>query len=139
MSQHRITDPDRDSVHPMEPLLTVSDVAALLRVSRATAYNWVNSERIPYSRINNAVRFRSSRLEAWLAEHERGPQPPTVKQDNGDGEPPRPPGPRSPRSDVGRRRRVQTARRQVPRPACDDGQSRSRSKTKRLIDLDALR
>jgi len=37
MSQRKTTDPDRDSVHPMEPLLTVSDVTSLLRVSRRSA------------------------------------------------------------------------------------------------------
>jgi excisionase family DNA binding protein len=139
MSQSKITNPARTSDPPMEPLLTVSDVASLLRVSRATVYNWVSSGKIPYSRINSAVRFRANRLEAWLTEHERGPHPTTVTPDHRDAEYPRPPDPRSARSDVGRKRRVQTQRRQIPRQAHDDEQGRSRSKTKRLIDLDALR
>ncbi len=139
MSQRGITNPARTSDPPMEPLLTVSDVASLLRVSRATVYNWVNSERIPYSRINSAVRFRANRLEAWLAEHERGPHPTTVKPDHGDAEYPRPPSSRSARREVGQKRRVKPPRRQRPRLPRDDDHGRSRSKTKWLIDLDSIR
>lgn len=39
MSQRRTTNPERTRVPPMEPLLTVRDVASLLRISRATVYN----------------------------------------------------------------------------------------------------
>jgi hypothetical protein len=48
MIQRRTTHPGHANVLPQGPLLTVCDVASLLRVSRATVYNWVNGEKIPY-------------------------------------------------------------------------------------------
>lgn len=72
MIQRRTTHPGHANVLPQGPLLTVCDVASLLRVSRATVYNWVNGEKIPYLRINDVVRFSVDRLETWLLEREIG-------------------------------------------------------------------
>lgn len=131
--------PDRADDLPLGPLLTVRDVTSLLRVSRATVYNWVNSEQIPYFRINSVVRFSLNRLEAWLIECERGSLPPLANLENGEDETPRPPGLESVRTDVGRNRRGRTSRGQMARQARDDDQSRLRAKTKWLIDLDSIR
>ena len=137
----------RDDAHPnpgrakvpLGPLLTVCDVASLLRVSRGTVYSWVNSGKIPYSRINSVVRFSSIRLEAWLEEREREPHHPVVQPENADNKTPRSPGPQSARTGVGRKRLGRTSRRQAARQVRDEDQARPRSKTKWLIDLDALR
>lgn len=47
-------------------LLTVSEVADVLSVSRATVYGLVSREAIPYLRINGAIRFPVEAIRTWI-------------------------------------------------------------------------
>jgi len=63
---------DDDSATSME-VLTVVEVARLLRVSQRTVQRLVASERIPFVRVGRSVRFRQPSLAAWLASTEVRP------------------------------------------------------------------
>jgi excisionase family DNA binding protein len=49
-----------------EPLLTVGEVAARLRVSKATVYKLCTSGRLPAIRVLNAVRIAPTALQEFL-------------------------------------------------------------------------
>ena len=50
-----------------DSLLTVPEVADLLRVQESTVYTWAESGALPVYRVGRLLRFRSSEVEAWLA------------------------------------------------------------------------
>ena len=52
-------------------LLTVREVAKLLRVCAATVYKWVASGILPHIRIMNVIRVRPSALRLLLTERRR--------------------------------------------------------------------
>jgi excisionase family DNA binding protein len=54
-----------------EPLLTVPEAAAYLRVKPRTIYQWVWRRRIPFVKAGSAVRFRRPELDQWLARRNR--------------------------------------------------------------------
>jgi excisionase family DNA binding protein len=56
---------DRPHASPA-PLLTVRDVAGLLRVSTATIYALAARGELPPVRISNALRFRSEDVDGFL-------------------------------------------------------------------------
>lgn len=58
----------------LEPLLTVPEAAAYLRVRPRTIYQWVWRRRIPFLRAGSAVRFRRTDLDGWLARRNRKEQ-----------------------------------------------------------------
>ena len=49
------------------PLLTVAEVAAVLRVSNMTVYRLIKSGELPALRVGKNYRIRESELEAFLA------------------------------------------------------------------------
>jgi excisionase family DNA binding protein len=49
-------------------LLTVREVATLLRIGRNTAYGLIATKQIPHVRIGRTLRVPRSSLERWLAE-----------------------------------------------------------------------
>jgi excisionase family DNA binding protein len=51
----------------VEPLLTVEDVADLLRCSRATVYRAHRELGLPAVKPAGDLRFRASDLEKWLS------------------------------------------------------------------------
>jgi excisionase family DNA binding protein len=51
-------------------VLTVLEVATLLRCSRNTAYMLVSSREIPSLRIGRSLRVRRESLEQWLQAQE---------------------------------------------------------------------
>ena len=53
-------------------LLTAGEVAARLRVSRATVYRWAADGTIPSVRIGDVVRFNATAIDA-LADADDGP------------------------------------------------------------------
>lgn len=50
-------------------LLTVSEVAALLRLSVKGIYVLVESRRIPVVKVGNRLRFFRGEIETWLEEN----------------------------------------------------------------------
>lgn len=57
------------SDHTSEALLTVAEVAALLRLTPKGVYAMVEARRIPFIKISNRVRFLQSDVLAWLSEN----------------------------------------------------------------------
>jgi excisionase family DNA binding protein len=55
----------------IEGLLTVREVAKLLRVCTATVYKWVASGILPHIRIMNVIRVRPIALRLLLTERTR--------------------------------------------------------------------
>lgn len=49
-----------------KPLMTVSDVARSLSVSRSLVYRWVEEDRIPCFRLGKTLRFSQPEIEHWL-------------------------------------------------------------------------
>ena len=56
------------SVQPL--LLNIPEVAATLRLSRATVYRLIDVEGLPVIRFGRAVRVSVTALERWLAARE---------------------------------------------------------------------
>ncbi len=59
----------------LDRLLTLEEVAALLRVSQATVRRWTNAGRLPCYRPGGRSGrrlFSSAQLRAFLAQHESG-------------------------------------------------------------------
>jgi len=50
----------------VQPLLTLSQVADLLRVSEKTIRRWMLSKRLPYMRLGRVVRFQQDELLRWI-------------------------------------------------------------------------
>ena len=48
-------------------ILTLSEAAALIRVSRKTLGELARSQRVPAKKVGREWRFLRSALEAWLA------------------------------------------------------------------------
>lgn len=48
------------------PLMTVSELAAFLSVSRSLVYRWVEENEIPHYRFGKAVRFNTVEVKEWL-------------------------------------------------------------------------
>lgn len=48
------------------PILTVTETAAYLRVSRSTVYRLLRRGTIPAFRVGGDWRFRKRELDAWL-------------------------------------------------------------------------
>ena len=57
-------------------LLTVSEAARLLRISRGLAYELVRQERIPFIRLGRRLLIPRHGLEVWIA-REAGLPPPS--------------------------------------------------------------
>ena len=54
-----------------DELLTVDDVSRILKVTVPTVYAWRYSGRIPYIKINGAVRFKRCDLDRMIQEGAR--------------------------------------------------------------------
>ncbi len=55
-------------------LLTVSEAAKLLRISRGLAYELVRQERIPFIRLGRRILVPRQGLEVWIAQEAGLPQ-----------------------------------------------------------------
>ena len=51
-------------------LLTLSEVAEILRVNRETVYRMARDGRIPATKVGHQWRFNRSSIGAWLKESE---------------------------------------------------------------------
>ncbi len=47
-------------------ILTIEEVAALLRVSERTVYEWANKGEIPCGKLGTSWRFKRSEIEKWV-------------------------------------------------------------------------
>jgi excisionase family DNA binding protein len=66
----------RDLESQVPELLTVDDLARLLRVPKATIYRWRTTGDGPRGyTIGRYVRFRRAEVEAWLEERADEPRP----------------------------------------------------------------
>jgi len=59
---------DPPAVSPSRPLLTVPEVASLLRLTVKGIYAMVEGRRIPFVRVGNRVRFVRDEVLRWLSE-----------------------------------------------------------------------
>ncbi len=50
----------------MEELLTVKDIARILKVNVWTVRAWVSQQRIPHIKVGRCVRFHPRAIEKWL-------------------------------------------------------------------------
>jgi excisionase family DNA binding protein len=59
---------DNGSAQEVKPdaLLTVPEVADLLRLSVKAVYSLVETRRIPHVRVSNRLRFHRQEIYAWL-------------------------------------------------------------------------
>lgn len=55
----------------MEKLLTVSQLSAMMGVSRRTLYDWVHIGFIPHYKFPKGIRFRATDMEKWLKNRRR--------------------------------------------------------------------
>jgi excisionase family DNA binding protein len=54
-----------------DELLTANDVAQLFKISADTVYSWRYRGKIPYVKINGAVRFRPSDIDQMIEDGRR--------------------------------------------------------------------
>ncbi len=47
-------------------LMTIDDLAAYLKVSRRTIYEWLKQNKIPALKIVGQWRFKRERIDAWM-------------------------------------------------------------------------
>jgi excisionase family DNA binding protein len=59
---------------PIEQLLTVRQVAAMLGVCTATVYSWAASGALPHIRIVNVIRVRRADVTLFLDAHDHHPK-----------------------------------------------------------------
>jgi excisionase family DNA binding protein len=60
-----------------EPLWTVREAAAFLRLGRNTVYDWAATGKLPSLRLGSRVRFQPSALRRWVV-LQPGPASPAV-------------------------------------------------------------
>lgn len=53
------------------PLLTVGDVAAILRLSRVKVYELINKNGLPTVKISGARRIQPAKLQRWIEQHQQ--------------------------------------------------------------------
>ncbi len=56
------------AISPDVVLLTVPEVAALLRLTEKGVYAMVSARRIPFLKVSNRVRFDRAEVLRWLSE-----------------------------------------------------------------------
>lgn len=61
-------------------LLTVAEVASILRCSKQAVYSWVEFGRVPHVKLGRLVRFRPEDVEEFL---ERNSRPALIERGNG--------------------------------------------------------
>jgi len=49
-----------------EDLLSIDELSQYLHVAPKTLRNWVSGKKVPYIKINGAVRFSRKKIDKWL-------------------------------------------------------------------------
>lgn len=62
----------------MDPLMTIGEIAALLQVSRSTAFRMKKKDSWPHVRIGTEIRFTTDDYEAIVAMYHKTPSAPKV-------------------------------------------------------------
>ena len=55
----------------MERLLTIAQVSEILQVKKNTIYSWTFTRRIPFVKINGALRFKEKVISNWINAQEK--------------------------------------------------------------------
>jgi len=55
---------------PAREIMSISQAANYLGQSEHTLRDWVRLLKIPYCKINGTIKFRKSRLDRWIDQHE---------------------------------------------------------------------
>lgn len=63
-----VSSPRHDEADLPSDLLTVSEVAAMLRVSKMTIYRMVNSGELPAFRVSRSFRIRAASMQKLMSE-----------------------------------------------------------------------
>jgi len=50
----------------MERLLTIDQVVELLQIKKSTIYSWTFTRKIPFVKINGALRFKEKAISSWI-------------------------------------------------------------------------
>jgi excisionase family DNA binding protein len=58
----------------MEHLLTIEQLAEILQVKKSTIYSWTFTRKIPYVKINGALRFKEKVISSWIESQEGEPR-----------------------------------------------------------------
>lgn len=53
------------------PLLTVTDVAHILGLSRVKVYDLIKKQHLPSLKIDGARRIQPHKLQAWIEQHQQ--------------------------------------------------------------------
>jgi excisionase family DNA binding protein len=59
---------------PMEKLICPKEAAEMLGIKPDTLYRWTAERRIPFLKIEGAIRFRPSALADWIRAREFSPK-----------------------------------------------------------------
>jgi excisionase family DNA binding protein len=54
----------------LDKLLTIDQVSEILQVKKATIYSWTFTKKIPFLKVNGALRFREKAISTWIDERE---------------------------------------------------------------------
>ena len=58
----------------MERLLKIDQVVELLQVKKNTIYSWTFTRKIPFVKVNGALRFKEKAISKWIDEQEKPPK-----------------------------------------------------------------
>jgi excisionase family DNA binding protein len=50
-------------------LMTIEDLAAYLKVSRRTIYEWLKQNKIPALKLVGQWRFKKDKIDEWMEQH----------------------------------------------------------------------
>jgi excisionase family DNA binding protein len=65
--------PETQLIQPMNPpqMLTIPEVAAVLKISRTKVYDLIKNEGLPVAQFGDLKRVPIAKLEKWLADREQ--------------------------------------------------------------------
>ena len=58
----------------MDKLLTIDQLSDILQVKKNTIYSWTFTRKIPFVKINGALRFKEKAITKWIDEQEEKTQ-----------------------------------------------------------------
>lgn len=57
---------DKEGAMTFSTLMTIEDLAAYLKVSRRTIYEWLKRNKIPAVKLVGQWRFHKDKIDAWM-------------------------------------------------------------------------